>query len=84
MISKSSTSYPFSRTAKKTNQNFLNKTMIETSKIDKYKNEILNKPKGGFKFSKVERFKTFRPETPGPGQYEINNKLIKKHKFIKL
>ena len=47
--------------------------MIETSKIDKYKNEILNKPKGGFKFSKVERFKTFRPETPGPAQYEINN-----------
>ena len=73
MIKKSSTFYPFSRATKKTNKDILNKTMIETSKIDKYKNEILNKPKGGFKFSKEERFKTFRPETPGPGQYETNN-----------
>jgi hypothetical protein len=67
MIKKSSTFYPLPRATKKPNKNILNKTMIETLKIDKYKNEILNKPKGGFKFSKVERFKTIRPETPGPG-----------------
>ena len=81
MIKKSSTSYPFSRAAKKTNKNILNKTMIETSKIDKYKNEILNKPKGGFKFSKVERFKTIWPETPGPGQYETNISFGKGPKY---
>ena len=73
MISRSSTAYPLKCATKKNDKDFLNKTMLITSKISKYKNEILNKPKGGNKFSKEERFKTFRPETPGPGQYDINN-----------
>ena len=73
MLSRSSTAYPFASTTKRNDKSFLNRTMTTTSKISIYKKEILNKPSGGNKFSKEERFKTFRPETPGPGQYEINN-----------
>ena len=41
-----------------------------------YYKEILNKPTGGFKFSKEEKFKTFRLETPGPGKYETNKTTL--------
>jgi hypothetical protein len=41
-----------------------------------YYKEILNKPSGGFKFSKEEKFKTFRLETPGPGKYETNKTTL--------
>lgn len=41
-----------------------------------YYKEILNKPNGGFKFSKEEKFKTFRLETPGPGKYETNKTTL--------
>ena len=46
--------------------------MLSTPDFGKYNQDILTKPSGGFKFSKEEKFKTFRPETPGPGKYEIN------------
>ena len=73
MIYKSSPAYSFAKSTKKTDKGFLYKSMLITPKIGTYKKEILNKPEGGYKFSKLERFKTFRPETPGPGKYEINN-----------
>jgi hypothetical protein len=41
-----------------------------------YNKEILNKPSGGYKFSKEEKFKTFRLETPGPGKYETNKTTL--------
>ena len=73
MIYKSSPAYSFAKSIKKSDKGFLNKSMLMTPKIGAYKKEILYKPNGGYKFSKLERFKTFQPETPGPGEYEINN-----------
>ena len=73
MIYKSSPAYSFARPIKKTDRGFLNKSKLITSKIGTYQKEILNKPNGGYKFSKLERFKTFRPQTPDPGKYETNN-----------
>ena len=72
MIYKSSAAYSFGKSTKKTDTSFLNKTMLTTPEIGKYNQDILVKPTGGFKFSKEEKFKTFRPETPGPGKYETN------------
>ena len=73
MIYKSSPAYSFGKSIKKSDKGLLYKSMLITPKIGAYKTEILNKPNGGYKFSKLERFKTFRPQTPGPGEYEINN-----------
>ena len=50
--------------------------MLATPGIEKYNKEILNKPSGGYKFSKTEKFKTFRLETPGPGKYETNKSTM--------
>jgi len=72
MIYKSSAAYSFGKSSKKTDATFVKKNMLTTPDIGKYNKEIINKPSGGFKFSKEEKFKTFRPETPGPGKYEIN------------
>ena len=76
MIYKSSAAYSFGKSNKKTDTSFLNKSMLTTPEIGKYNQEIINKPTGGFKFSKEEKFKTFRPETPGPGKYDINKSTM--------
>ena len=76
MIYKSSAAYSFGKSSKKTDTSFLNKTMLTTPEIGKYNQDILTKPTGGFKFSKEEKFKTFRPETPGPGKYDINKSTM--------
>jgi hypothetical protein len=73
MIYKSSAAYSFSKSSKNTEKGFLNKSQIANPDSGIYYKEILNKPSGGFKFSKEEKFKTFRLETPGPG----NMKQIK-------
>ncbi len=72
MIYKSSAAYSFGKSKKKTDSKFVNKAVLSTPDFGKYNQDILTKPSGGFKFSKEEKFKTFRPETPGPGKYEIN------------
>jgi hypothetical protein len=76
MIYKCPAAYSFGKSAKKSDNSFLNKSMLATPGIDKYNKEILNKPSGGYKFSKTEKFKTFRLETPGPGKYETNKTTI--------
>ena len=76
MIYKASAAYSFGKSSKKTDTSFLNKTMLTTPDFGKYNKEIINKPTGGFKFSKEEKFKTFRPETPGPGKYNTDKTTI--------
>ena len=76
MIYKSSAAYSFGKSSKKTDTTLLNKSMLATPGIEKYNKEILNKPSGGYKFSKTEKFKTFRLETPGPGKYETNKSTM--------
>jgi len=75
MIYKSSAAYSFGKSSKKS-ESLLNKSMLTNPDSGKYYKEILTKPKGGFKFSKEEKFKTFGPETPGPGKYETNKTTI--------
>ena len=76
MIYKSSAAYSFSKSSKNTEKGFLNKSQIANPDSGIYYKEILNKPSGGFKFSKEEKFKTFRLETPGPGKYETNKTTL--------
>ena len=76
MIYKSSAAYSFSKSSKNTEKSFLNKSQIANPDSGIYYKEILNKPSGGFKFSKEEKFKTFRLETPGPGKYETNKTTL--------
>ena len=76
MIYKSSAAYTFSKSSKNTEKGFLNKSQIANPDSGIYYKEILNKPSGGFKFSKEEKFKTFRLETPGPGKYETNKTTL--------
>ena len=76
MIYKSSAAYTFSKSSKNTEKSFLNKSQIANPDSGIYYKEILNKPSGGFKFSKEEKFKTFRLETPGPGKYETNKTTL--------
>ena len=70
----SSTSYSVNKTSKKTKKN--KKSKLTTPDSAKSHKDILNHPNNGFKFSKEPKFKTFRPETPGPGKYEINKPTI--------
>ena len=76
MIYKSSAAYSFSKSSKNTEKGFLNKSQIANPDSGIYYKEILNKPSGGFKFSKEEKFKTSRLETPGPGKYETNKTTL--------
>jgi hypothetical protein len=76
MIYKSSAAYSFSKSSKNTEKNFLNKSQMANPDSGIYNKEILNKPSGGYKFSKEEKFKTFRLETPGPGKYETNKTTL--------
>ena len=76
MIYKSSAAYSFSKSSKNTEKSFLNKSVMTNPDSGIYYKEILNKPTGGFKFSKEEKFKTFRLETPGPGKYETNKTTL--------
>jgi hypothetical protein len=76
MIYKSSAAYSFSKSSKNTEKSFLNKSVMANPDSGIYYKEILNKPTGGFKFSKEEKFKTFRLETPGPGKYETNKTTL--------
>ena len=76
MIYKSSAAYSFSKSSKNTEKSFLNKSVMANPDSGIYYKEILNKPSGGFKFSKEEKFKTFRLETPGPGKYETNKTTL--------
>ena len=76
MIYKASAAYSFGKSSKKTDTSFLNKTMLTTPEIGKYNKEIITKPTGGFKFSKEEKFKTLKIQTPGPGKYETNKTTI--------
>ena len=76
MIYKSSAAYSFSKSSKNTEKSFLNNSQIANPDSGIYYKEILNKPSGGFKFSKEEKFKTFRLETPGPGKYETNKTTL--------
>ena len=76
MIYKSSAAYSFSKSSKNTEKSFLNKSVMTNPDSGIYYKEILNKPSGGFKFSKEEKFKTFRLETPGPGKYETNKTTL--------
>jgi hypothetical protein len=76
MIYKSSAAYSFGKSSKKTDTSLLNKTILTNPDMGKYNKDILTKPTGGFKFSKEEKFKTFRPETPGPGKYETNKTTL--------
>ena len=50
--------------------------MLTTPEIGKYNKDIITKPTGGFKFSKEEKFKTLKIQTPGPGKYETNKTTI--------
>ncbi len=50
--------------------------MMENPDSGIYYKEILNKPNGGFRFSKEEKFKTFGLVTPGPGKYETNRTTL--------
>lgn len=76
MIYKSSAAYSFSKSSKNTEKGFLNKSQMANPDSGIYYKEILNKPSGGFKFSKEEKFKTSRLETPGPGKYETNKTTL--------
>jgi hypothetical protein len=76
MIYKASAAYSFGKSSKKTDTSFLNKTMLTTPEIGKYNKDIITKPTGGFKFSKEEKFKTLKIQTPGPGKYETNKTTI--------
>lgn len=76
MIYKSSAAYSFGKSSKKTENNFINKSIVENPDSGKYNQDILNHPSGGFKFSKEEKFKTLRPDTPGPGKYETNKSTL--------
>ena len=76
MIYKSSEAYSFAKSSKKTDTSFLNKSMLTNPDSGKYYQDILNKPTGGYKFSKEEKFKIFRPETPGPGKYDLNKSTL--------
>ena len=76
MIYKSSAAYSFGKSSKKTDTSFLNKTVLTTPEIGKYNKDILTKPSGGFKFSKEEKFKTLKIQTPGPGKYETNKTTL--------
>lgn len=76
MIYKSSAAYSFSKSSKNTEKGFLNKSQMANPNSGIYYKEILNKPSGGFKFSKEEKFKTSRLETPGPGKYETNKTTL--------
>ena len=72
MIYKSSAAYSFGKSSKKKDETFIKKNMLTTPDLGKYNKEIINKPSGGFKFSKEEKLKTARPQAPGPGKYDIN------------
>ena len=76
MIYKASAAYSFGKSSKKTDTSLLNKSMLTNPDIGKYNKEILTKPTGGFKFSKEEKFKTLRIETPGPGKYDTNKSTM--------
>ena len=76
MIYKASAAYSFGKSSKKTDTSFLNKTMLTTPEIGKYNKDIITKPTGGFKFSKEEKFKALKIQTPGPGKYETNKTTI--------
>lgn len=76
MIYKSSAAYTFGKSSKNTERSFVNKSMVANPDSGIYYKEILTKPSGGFKFSKEEKFKTFRLETPGPGKYETNKTTL--------
>ena len=76
MIYKASEAYSFSKSSKKTEASFLNKSMLTNPDSNKYIQNILNKPTGGYKFSKEEKFKTFYPQVPGPGKYDTNKSTL--------
>ena len=75
MIYKSSCAYSFGKSDKKTDSSFMNKS-LKNPDFNKYQGEIIKKPTKGYAFSKEEKFKTFRPITPGPGKYDTNKSTM--------
>lgn len=73
MIYKSSNAYSFGKSKK--DGALINKSLLTTPSVGKYNKEILNKPTGGYKFSKEAKLKAIRPKTPGPGKYNPKKSL---------
>ena len=75
MIYKSSYAYSFGKSEKKTDGSFMDKS-LKNPDIYKYQGDIIKKPTKGYHFSKEAKYKTFRPITPGPGQYNTNKSTM--------
>ena len=75
MIYKSSSAYSFGKSHKKTESSFINKSSKGVDPF-KYQGEIIKKPTKGIPFSKEEKFKIFRPNTPAPGRYDTNKSTL--------
>lgn len=73
MIYESSNAFSFPHATKDLEKVLINQELLKTPIVGKYTENVLEKPKGGYHFSKEEKLKQKRTKTPGPGKYNANN-----------
>lgn len=73
MIYESSNAFSFGHATKDFSKTMINPELLKTPVVGKYTNDIIKLPKGGYHFNKEIKLKYNRPQTPGPGKYDVTN-----------
>ena len=73
MIYESSNAFSFGHATKDFSKTMINPELLKTPVVGKYEHDIIKIPNGGFHFNKDKKLKYKRPQTPGPGNYNVTN-----------